>query len=402
MTLLSALLLAAEFFVHPAGSDAASGDLDHPWQTLAKVAATTLAPGDRVRLARGGTWHERLVAPSSGTAERPITFDAYGPGASPLLDGDDVREDLVDSNGRSHIVVRGIDTTDSRIANGGYGVRVHGGADVLVDDVTVTNAGKHAVGVINATQVTIRRARAVTLAAGQGYGGATAFVSYGDSPALLDTTWEDCEATTGSDDYPAFIEHGTGIRTTVVRRLVSHTAGSGLVSYGEGPFSRLVVEGGALTGIVLVAGVGATIDGLTLTGDTSELLLGGQGHTVRRSWLTAGWPNWHAGRPGVVTVSGTDMRVIDNVITTDLGAGSGSAVALTSASASAIVVGNTLHARMAVRATFDGTLDLTSDRNVWCTTTTLAETGSSAQNTYTMAQWQGLGFDLHSATVTCP
>ncbi len=57
------------------------------WQTLAKVNAQTLAPGDSVLLRRGDTWNEPLIPASSGTSTNPIAFDAYGAGAPPTLTG---------------------------------------------------------------------------------------------------------------------------------------------------------------------------------------------------------------------------------------------------------------------------------------------------------------------------
>jgi len=70
------------------GSDANSGTSSaSPWQTLAKVNAQTLAPGDSVLLRRGDSWNESLIPSSSGTSANKISFDAYGAGAPPTLTG---------------------------------------------------------------------------------------------------------------------------------------------------------------------------------------------------------------------------------------------------------------------------------------------------------------------------
>lgn len=62
---------------------------DGPWQTLARVQAAALVPGDTVLLKCGQTWHEPLVISSSGTAVSPITVGAYPSGCStpPAIDG---------------------------------------------------------------------------------------------------------------------------------------------------------------------------------------------------------------------------------------------------------------------------------------------------------------------------
>jgi hypothetical protein len=85
---------ARTFYVSPTGSDAADGlSSSSPWATLAKVQATTLAAGDSVLFARGGTWTQASTATNmlsvsaSGNASARITLGAYGSGAAPILDG---------------------------------------------------------------------------------------------------------------------------------------------------------------------------------------------------------------------------------------------------------------------------------------------------------------------------
>ena len=70
-------LLAATYFVNSnGGNDSYNGAApawtsgsNGPWQTLAKLAAVTLAPNDTVYLACGGVWNETLKVPSSGQAQ---------------------------------------------------------------------------------------------------------------------------------------------------------------------------------------------------------------------------------------------------------------------------------------------------------------------------------------------
>ena len=50
---------------------------DGPWQSLAKISAKLLVPGDSVLLKCGGTWYETLTLQGSGTAASPITVGAY-------------------------------------------------------------------------------------------------------------------------------------------------------------------------------------------------------------------------------------------------------------------------------------------------------------------------------------
>lgn len=65
------------------GMDSNTGtNPSNPWQSLAKVAASSIPPGATVYLKRGSVWHEQLTIPSSG-----IAIDAYGAGALPRIDG---------------------------------------------------------------------------------------------------------------------------------------------------------------------------------------------------------------------------------------------------------------------------------------------------------------------------
>src|SRR5947209_5181479 len=87
--LASLRLAAATYYVSSsAGSDSSNGiSQATPWKTLAKVNSTALAAGDSVLLARGDSWRESLLPPSSGTSVSSIYFDAYGSGPAPVITG---------------------------------------------------------------------------------------------------------------------------------------------------------------------------------------------------------------------------------------------------------------------------------------------------------------------------
>lgn len=81
---------AAEYHV-----DSRTGDDTHDgsaparaWRSLARVNATTFAPGDRLWLRAGGVWEGEMLRPlGSGTPEHPIVIDAYGEGPLPAIHG---------------------------------------------------------------------------------------------------------------------------------------------------------------------------------------------------------------------------------------------------------------------------------------------------------------------------
>jgi hypothetical protein len=71
-----------------AGNDANSGlSADQAWRSLAKVNATTFAPGDSLLLKRGSRCEGMLWPKGSGQEGRPILIGAYGSGALPLING---------------------------------------------------------------------------------------------------------------------------------------------------------------------------------------------------------------------------------------------------------------------------------------------------------------------------
>lgn len=83
----------SSYFVHAtAGDDSSLGTSPKaPWRTIAKVNAASFSAGDTIYFARGETWREGLVAPSSGSSSGYVTFDAYGAGALPLISGGDIK-----------------------------------------------------------------------------------------------------------------------------------------------------------------------------------------------------------------------------------------------------------------------------------------------------------------------
>ena len=86
MLLLATQCVAANYYVSPTGLDTNAGTTTaSAWQTLAHVNAHTFSPGDTIFLQRGGTWSEPLIPPSSGASGSPISFDAYGTGAPPVI-----------------------------------------------------------------------------------------------------------------------------------------------------------------------------------------------------------------------------------------------------------------------------------------------------------------------------
>lgn len=81
-------------------SDDGPGSFEKPWKTLAKAAAQ-VKPGDKVIIA-GGVYRESVVVKASGTARRPIRFEA-APGAEVVLTGADQLHGWRAVEGKKHV-----------------------------------------------------------------------------------------------------------------------------------------------------------------------------------------------------------------------------------------------------------------------------------------------------------
>jgi len=72
---------AETYYVSNSGSNAATGLIGAPWQTLAK-AISVLTDGDSCLLNKGDSWNEKLTPPASN-----IYFGSYGSGNKPIITG---------------------------------------------------------------------------------------------------------------------------------------------------------------------------------------------------------------------------------------------------------------------------------------------------------------------------
>jgi len=85
-SLESRTFLSATYFVSTAGNDNNVGSLSQPFRTIQRAANVALA-GDKVEI-RAGVYHEDVVPKHSGSAGKPITFEAYN-GENVVVSGAD-------------------------------------------------------------------------------------------------------------------------------------------------------------------------------------------------------------------------------------------------------------------------------------------------------------------------
>lgn len=289
-----ALICAADYYVSPAGNDANDGDTAATaWQSVRRVNLVEFQAGDTVRFECGGVWTEPLKPGRGGSREAPLVITSYGNGPKPLFKGCDelalksgraavsgqvsaamlnghflpqsdwevedgifrlrqpvsptdkieavTRDDMVYLLNVQHIILRGLAVDGTAKMHAGYGFRLSGCEGILLEDCTATRCGKHHYGVINSTEVTIRRCHASMVMPDQGTGGASAFVSYSDSSRKGDTShYENCVvedyANTGKGRYPAFVSHGEGIGEIRITGMKSRGAAININNRESGAF----------------------------------------------------------------------------------------------------------------------------------------------------------------------
>jgi hypothetical protein len=107
----------ATYYVDATGGDDAKDGLSqvNAWKTMVKVNGEAFVAGDIVLFKRGETWTgTALTITWSGAVGNPITFGAYGSGARPVIDGNNVVNGIVCTgqayiNLEDFVCARGID-----------------------------------------------------------------------------------------------------------------------------------------------------------------------------------------------------------------------------------------------------------------------------------------------------
>ncbi|GAA4254398.1 right-handed parallel beta-helix repeat-containing protein [Azospirillum formosense] len=121
------------------------------WKSLEKVNATAFPPGSRVLFERGENWRGSLLASSSGTTDRPVTYGAYGKGDAPVIDARGASV-AVSLNGRTNVAFDGLTITGAADTGLLLGPRAR---NVSVTNVTVAGNGGSGI-VVQGTSVGLR------------------------------------------------------------------------------------------------------------------------------------------------------------------------------------------------------------------------------------------------------
>ena len=109
-----------------------TGSASSPWNNLADPSAHTFTAGDTLSFKAGTTCHGILAPQGSGASGSPITVNAYGSGAKPVLEGDGAGEYTVHLIDQSYWTISGLkvqNTSSTRAQREGILVEASGAAN---------------------------------------------------------------------------------------------------------------------------------------------------------------------------------------------------------------------------------------------------------------------------------
>jgi hypothetical protein len=125
------------------GSDSNTGlSPAQAWQSLSRIPAAKLQPGDVVAFARGDTFTGSATIDTGGTASAPVTFAAYGTGAAPILTNPGQWNMLVLN--APYIDVVNLHFNNGVVFNDDDGTGIAGPKYELSGAVDITDAGTYA------------------------------------------------------------------------------------------------------------------------------------------------------------------------------------------------------------------------------------------------------------------
>ncbi len=129
---LSILLLAftafgADYYVSTGGNDSNPGSLQSSFKTIQKALDTT-KPGDTVYI-RGGTYKEKVIVNTSGTADNPITIQNYQ-NERAIIDGTGLSGSyILHIYNKNYITVKGLEICNNSVGHTPTGIFVEGSGD---------------------------------------------------------------------------------------------------------------------------------------------------------------------------------------------------------------------------------------------------------------------------------
>jgi hypothetical protein len=224
------------------------------------------------------------------------------------------RENVISSGAQSNLVFTNLNTAETASVGGlGYGYIIQGGANVTVENASVTGAGVHGVAALDTTGFVGKNLSASNFMPDQGYGGSSAFVAYSDSTVSAPTTstWINDTFTNPNGNYAAFITHSTPSASvpspigSVTVQNMSTTSSLAMAIYTN-PNEQVSIQGGTMSGFLQLYGNNILVNGVTMVGSAGQIYVNGNNNIVQNSIINGAEPDWNQGFPGALVDNGTN------------------------------------------------------------------------------------------------
>jgi hypothetical protein len=231
---------------------------------------------------QGGQWFSSCAGKS--IVDTPKSFDWHNgelrinSATDPRSDGRVytavTRQDVVNSNGKDHLLFKNLVGDECADPANGYVIRVMGSQDVRVEDCEGYRGGRHNIGVINSTGIVALRLK-TAYAMPKFDGGATFYVTYAGGESKYSNctcTWIDCAAEHFEDGaggkYLYFVCHGEKLGPISFQNPIDHGGKFSILQ--DNPAQIVTVSGGLIEDADFELFCRqATFDGITFTGDSA-------------------------------------------------------------------------------------------------------------------------------------
>lgn len=212
LLLLSFSTRAANWYISATGNNTSGNSPANAWTSIAKLNASwaSINPGDFILFNRGETFYGQINIGKSGTAGNPITIDAYGTGALPVItglttlstwvnDGGGVQHcNVVLRNALNLVTINGIPQEVGRFPNAGTANAGYAVVSASTGNTAITSATLAGTNWTGAEVLTRKRAYVVERNKVSSQSGAT--LNYSPSIATINPR---NSSTAPAADYPA-------------------------------------------------------------------------------------------------------------------------------------------------------------------------------------------------------
>jgi autotransporter-associated beta strand protein len=202
-----------------------------------------------------------------------------------------VRENAINTNNQSNLVINNLTTNETARYNGGYGIDIYGSNNVTLNNCQALNGGKHNVGVID-SNATLNNVLAAGVMPNQGVGGATAFVSYSDYRYTGNTSVYNNCVVANYPNEPAFYNHSdypSNLTGVTLNNFISYGAPVSVQMTAAGNTS--LIKGGLVVNTSLGLSGYSTADGVRVAGPGAYIGLSGSNNLVQNTVVAGAAPS---------------------------------------------------------------------------------------------------------------